>query len=196
MKLRAARPSSPKEEAAPRRAGQAAAAAPPSPANREGREKGARGSQREGLPRADPCALPRGDSPQIAAGRVLVVVLRLRVPKQHLGDSGEGGSPARSLGAGTRSVPAGLPTPRLTTYCYHHLSPAPVAAPKAPGAFMAQPRRARVGCAAEHRDLPRPAPHSRAAAAGRRWFRADGAVLPALGRLLCKRWFVATGGKR
>lgn len=65
----------------------------------------------------------RRDSPQVAAGGVLVVVLRLRVPKQHLG---RGGGPLLALGEGGEGWgPAGLPTPRHPGHRSRQLRPRP-----------------------------------------------------------------------
>lgn len=65
----------------------------------------------------------RRDSPQVAAGGVLVVVLRLRVPKQHLG---RGGGPLLALGEGGEGWgPAGLPTPRHPGHRSRQLRPQP-----------------------------------------------------------------------
>lgn len=65
------------------------------------------GGRRTGAPTAHPPragAAAARDSPQVAAGRVLVVMLRLRVPKQHLG-----GGRRRSLrcGAAAAAHPTG-----------------------------------------------------------------------------------------
>lgn len=109
------------------------------------------------------CPLP-GDSPQVAAGRVLVVVLRLGVPKQHLGGGGQDGERARRCPwgrPGKAKGPAGLPTPRHPGHGCGQSGPA---SPASPGAFMAQPRQPPVGRAAVLELMepslgpPRPAP--------------------------------------